>query len=254
MHAPPDLNALAAIVLAVTAIFLYTRERLPLEASSFFILIVLLVWFQLVPIEHGGSRVDAGDLLAGFGNEALIAVISLIILARSLEVTSALQPIGQVLGRLWLNRPQLALLVTMLTVATLSMFLNNTPVVAAIMPLLVSVSLQAKAQASAILMPVGFATIVGGMSTTIGTSTNLLVVNIARDLGMKEFQMFDFATPVFIVGGVAILYLWLIAPRLLPDRSPPLTDLRPRLFDSRVRINPDTPADGMTLAEVLSQT
>lgn len=254
MHAPPDLNVVFAIALAVTAIFLYTRERLPLEASSFFILLVLLIWFELVPVVHRGSRVDTGDLLAGFGNEALIAVISLIILARSLEVTSALQPIGQLLGRLWLHRPQLALLVTMLTAATLSMFLNNTPVVAAIMPLLVSVSLQAKATASAILMPVGFATIVGGMSTTIGTSTNLLVVSVARDLGLREFQMFDFAMPVFIVGGVAILYLWLIAPRLLPDRSPPMTDVRPRLFDSRLRINSDTPADGMTLAELLAQT
>lgn len=254
MSAPPDFNTYFAIALALATIFLYTRERLPLEASSLSVLLVLLVWFHWVPIEYAGARVESADLLAGFGNEALIAVMSLIVLARGLEVTRALQPIGQVLASLWRDRPKLALLATLLTCATLSMFLNNTPVVAAVMPLLVSVSLQAKASASAILMPVGFATIVGGMSTTIGTSTNLLVVSIARDLGMHEMQMFEFALPVFIVGSVAILYLWLIAPHLLPERSPPLTDVTPRIFDSRLRIKSDSTAAGKSLAELLAMT
>lgn len=252
MPLPPDPNALFAIALAVAAIVLYTRESVPLESSSLFVLLVLLLWFHLVPIEYASSRVEPADFLASFGNEALIAVVSLIVLARGLEVTNALQSVGQVLARLWRNRPKLALLATMLTAAVLSMFLNNTPVVAAIMPLLVSVSLQAKTSTSAILMPVGFATIVGGMSTTIGTSTNLLVVTIAHDLGMREMRMFDFALPVFIVGSVAILYLWLVAPKLLPERSPPLTDVSPRLFDTRLRINGGSMADGKTLAQLLA--
>lgn len=254
MPAPPSPHAVFAIVLALLAIFLYTREKLALESSSFLVLSIILVWFELYPIELEGVRIRAGDFFAGFGNEALIAVIALMILARSLEVTNALQPIGRVLAGLWGPRPKLALLVTMLTAAGLSMFLNNTPVVAAIMPLLVAVSLQTKTSASGILMPVGFATIVGGMSTTIGTSTNLLVVSIAADLGMREMQMFDFALPVAMVGGVAIAYLWLIAPHLLPDRDPPLTDVSPRVFESRLRINAGGPADGKSLAELLTMT
>jgi di/tricarboxylate transporter len=249
MPTSPDPHALFAIALAIFAIVLYTREKIPLESSSFLVLLVLLVWFQLFAIELDGKRIDAGDFVAAFGNEALIAVIALMILARGLEVTAALQPIGHVLARLWRSRPQLAFLLTMLTAASLSMFLNNTPVVAAIMPLLVTVSLHARTSASSILMPVGFATIIGGMSTTIGTSTNLLVV---CDLGMPEMKMFDFALPVFVVGGVAILYLWLVAPRLLPERKPPLTDVAPRLFDSRLRINAGSRADGKTLAELLA--
>lgn len=250
----PSPHALAAIVLALLAIFLYTRERLPLESSSFFILCVILLWFETYAIDYGGERVRAGDILSGFGNEALIAVVSLMILARSLEVTNALQPVGQVLAGLWRLRPRLAFLVTMLTAAVLSMFLNNTPVVAAIMPLLVAVSLQAKISTSGILMPIGFATIIGGMSTTIGTSTNLLVVSVAADLGMREMQMFDFALPVLIVGSFGLLYLWLIAPLLLPERKPPLTDIAPRIFASRVRINPGGAGDGKTLAELLALT
>jgi di/tricarboxylate transporter len=253
LPAPPSLHAIAAILLSFLAVFLFTREKLRLESTSLWILVVVLVWFEFFTIEYDGARVRAADFLAGFGNEALIAISALMILTKSLESTGALQPIGHVLAQLWQVRPQLAFLTTLLTVATLSMFLNNTPVVAAMMPLLVAVSLQAGVSPSGILMPVGFATIVGGMATTIGTSTNLLVVGIASDLGMRELQMFDFAVPVFIVGGFAILFLWLVAPRLLPDRRPPLTDIEPRIFDSRLEIEKGSFADGKTLRDILTQ-
>jgi di/tricarboxylate transporter len=248
----PSLHAIVAIVLALFAIFLYTRERIPLEASSLLILCIVLIWFELYPIEFEGARIRARNFLAGFGNEALIAITALMILARGLETTRALQPIGRGLASLWRIRPQLAFLATMLTVAALSMFLNNTPVVAAMLPLLVAVTLQAKIPASGILMPIGFATIIGGMATTIGTSTNLLVTSLAADLGMREMQMFEFAGPVFIVGGFAVLYLWLVAPQLLPKRNPPLTDIAPRIFESRLRVNDGSPAQGKTLAELLT--
>lgn len=254
MTAPPSLHAVVAIVLAFVAIFLFTREKLRLESSSFLVLLIILVWFEFSAIEHDGARLGAGDVVAGFGNEALIAISALMILARGLETTGALQPIGHVLAGLWKVRPKLAFLATMLTAAGLSMFLNNTPVVALILPLLVAVSLQTGISPSGILMPVGFATIVGGSATTIGTSTNLLVTSIAADLGMPEMQMFDFALPIFIVGGVAILYLWLIAPGLLPDRRPPLTGVEPRIFESRLKVNEGSFADGKTLSDILAQT
>jgi di/tricarboxylate transporter len=254
LPAPPSVHAVIAIALALTAIFLYTRDKYPIEASSLLILIAILLWFELYPIYYEGARVRAGAFLSGFGNEALISITALMILARSLETTRALQSVGHVLAELWKIRPRLAFLATLLTVATLSMFLNNTPVVAAMLPLLVAVSLQAKIAPSRVLMPVGFATIIGGMATTIGTSTNLLVVAVATDLGMREMQMFDFALPVFIVGGIAIIYLWLIAPQLLPERKPPLSDVALRVFESRLRINEDSPAEGRTLAELRALT
>jgi di/tricarboxylate transporter len=253
LPAPPSLHAIAAILLALFAVFLFTREKIRLESSSLFVLIVVLVWFELFTIEHNGARVRAQDVLANFGNEALITISALMMLTKSLERTGALQPISHVLARLWVIRPQLAFLATLLTAAGLSMFLNNTPVVAAILPLLVAVSLQAGVSPSGILMPVGLATIIGGMATTIGTSTNLLVVGIAADMGMRELPMFEFAMPVFIVGGISILFLWLVAPRLLPDRRPPLTDIEPRIFDSRLEIRKGSFADGKTLREILTQ-
>jgi di/tricarboxylate transporter len=241
------------VFLAFFAVFLFTREKFRLESSSLFILIVILVWFEFFTIEYNGARIHAQDFLAGFGNEALITITALMIMSKSLERTGALQPISHLLAKLWMVRPQLAFLATMVTAAGLSMFLNNTPVVAAILPLLVAVSLKAGISPSGILMPIGFATIVGGMATSIGTSTNLLVVGIAADMGMPELKMFDFALPVFIVGGFAVLFLWLVAPSLLPDRRPPLTNIEPRIFDSRLELQKGSFADGKSLREILTQ-
>ena len=254
MPPPPSVHAIVAIALALLAVYLFTRERYQLEATSLLVLMVILLWVALFQIDEDGTRVDADEILAGFGNEALITISALMCLAKGLETTGALQPIGQALAGMWAARPQLAFLATMVTAATLSMFLNNTPVVAAMMPLLVAVSLQARVSPSGILMPVGFATVIGGTATTIGTSTNLLVVSIAADLGVREMQMFDFALPVFIVGSIAIVFLWLVAPRLLPPRKPPLTDVSPRIFEATLRVNESSVAQGKTLTEVLART
>jgi len=119
-----------------------------------------------------------------------------------------------------------------------------------LLPILISVSLRVKMSASSMLMPMGLATLVGGMGTTIGTSTNLLVVAVAADMGLPRFQMFDFLLPAVIAGGVGILYLWLIAPRLLPERQTRLADTSPRIFTAQLRIPEDSFAAGKTLVQL----
>jgi di/tricarboxylate transporter len=94
----------------------------------------------------------------------------------------------------------------------------------------------------------------GGMSTTIGTSTNLLVVGITRDMGVADIAMFDITLPALLVGGVGLLYVWLVVPRLLPDRSTPMTDTHPRLFDAQLTVCEKGFADGKTLKDVLDKT
>jgi di/tricarboxylate transporter len=98
-------------------------------------------------------------------------------------------------------------------------------------------------------MPVGFATLIGGMATTIGTSTNLLVVGIAADQGLEPFGMFDFTLPVLFVGVIGVLYLWLVAPKLLPERKPPLADRSPRVFNAMFHVNDASAACGLSFAE-----
>jgi di/tricarboxylate transporter len=235
------------------ALVLFTRDRIPLETSSLAILIVLVAGFQIFPYPREGVTLGPAQFFAGFGNEALIAICALMMLGKALEKTGALQPLATVVGRAWSNRPVLALLVTLVAGAVLSAFMNNTPIVVLLMPILVGVTLRVKLPVSGIMLPMGLATIIGGMSTTIGTSTNLLVVGISQDLGIIEFGMFDFVLPVIIVGGIGILFLWLVAPRLLPERVPPMADLTPRVFSAQLHIKEGGFADGSTLSEVLAK-
>jgi di/tricarboxylate transporter len=194
------------------------------------------------------------DFFAGFGNEALVAICALMMVGKALETTGALQPLANIVGRAWSTSPALALLTTLVAGAVLSAFMNNTPIVVLLMPILVGASLRSKFPVSGVMLPMGLATIVGGMSTTIGTSTNLLVVGIAKDLYPEhQFSMFEWVLPVAIVGGVAILFLWLVAPRLLPDRAPPMADTSPRIFSSQLHVKEGGFSDGKTLSEVLAK-
>lgn len=242
------------LLLTAAALVLFTRDNIPLETSSLVVLIALVTGFHLFPYESDGTALAASDFFAGFGNEALITICSLMIVGKALETTGALQPLATIVSRAWSARPLLALLITLIAGAILSAFMNNTPIVVLLMPILVSVSMRVKFPVSGVMLPMGLATIIGGMSTTIGTSTNLLVVGISQDLGLKTFGMFDFMLPVAIVGGVGILFLWIIAPRMLPDRIPPMSDTTPRVFTAQLHVKEDGFAAGATLSEILAKT
>lgn len=246
----PDGHAIAVMVLTVVALYLFTRERLPLEVTSLGLLALLTVGFALFP--YPGLEPTA--LFSGFGHEALIAVCALMTLGQGLVRTGALEPVGRFLARIWGKAPFLSFLATLVVGAVLSAFVNNTPIVVLLLPILISVCLRTHSSASEVLMPMGFSTLVGGMATTIGTSTNLLVVSVASDLGLERFGMFDFAVPAAIAGGVAVVYLWLIAPKLLPKRKIELEDPSPRLFEARLLLDEHSLAVNKTLAEAKAMT
>jgi len=245
----PNLHALFALVMMIVALVLFTREQIRLEISSLAILIILALSFALFPFVSAGEAFDPTEFFQGFGHEALIAVCALMVLGQGLVSTGALSPVGRVLGRAWKVSPFLSAFATLVVCAILSAFINNTPIVVLLLPILVSVSIRANLPPSKLLMPVGFATIVGGMSTTIGTSTNLLVVSVANDMGLAKIEMFDFFVPASIAACVALLYLWLIAPMLLRKIDIDLTDSSHRRFQARLIINEDSPALGKSLAE-----
>ena len=185
----PDVHGIAVLALTVLALFLFTRDRIPLESSSLAILIVLTAGFSLFPyVKDGDVAVGPIDFFAGFGNEALVAICALMMVGKALETTGALQPLANIVGRAWSSRPVLAMVSTLVAGAILSAFMNNTPIVVLLMPILVGASLRSKFPVSGVMMPMGLATIIGGMSTTIGTSTNLLVVGIAHDMGVFELR------------------------------------------------------------------
>jgi len=250
----PNMHAIAVMIMIVVALILFTRDNIPMETTSLVVLVVLATGFQLFPFESDGQLIAPSDFFLGFGNRALIAVSALMIVGQGMISTGALEPVGRLLARSWRRSPVLSLLMTVVMTAFLSAFINNTPIVVLMLPILIGVSVKTGMAPSSSLMPMGFASIVRGMATTIGTSTNLLVVNVAADMGMERFSMFDFAAPVLISGFVSTLYLWLLAPRMLPKRSPPIHRGVSRVYTAQIRLNSGSPAVGRSLAEAISRS
>lgn len=250
---PPNAHALAVLFLSALALILFTREKIPLESSSFLILIALAVGFELFPFHMDGRVLHAVDFFLGFGHEALVAVCALMIAGRGIVRTGALEPVGRTLARLWKISPNISLLLTLLAGAFISAFINNVPVVVLFLPILISVSLRTGMKASSVLMPMGFATLLGGTCTTIGTSTNLLVVSVAAEMGLRRLEMFDFLVPAALAGSIGIAYLWLLVPRIIPDRKLTLADTSPRVFSAHLAILEGGPVEGKTLAEAIEK-
>jgi di/tricarboxylate transporter len=250
----PNAHAIAVMALTVAALYLFSRPRISLESSGLAVLTLLVAGFEIFPYSGPEGKVAAAEFLAGFGNPALITIVALLVCSKALDVTGALHSTTRLLAGLWAKRPRAGLLVTMFLVAIASMFMNNTPLVAMSLPVLIAVCLRTQTPTAGVLMPVGFATIIGGMATTIGTSTNLLVANLVTAHGLPRFGMFDFALPVVIAGTASILLLWLIAPRLLPSRAPPISDTARRIYRGVLHVTDKSAAAGRSLAEVRALT
>lgn len=249
-----DPHTIAVLALTVFALILFTRESIPLQTSAFIVLCLLALGFSVFEYKVDGVAVNPVDFFHGFGHEALIAVCALMVVGTGLVKTGALEPVGNMLSRMWKYSPSLSLLTTLLIAAALSAFINNTPIVVLLIPILVSVALRTNSNPAALLMPMGFASLIGGMGTTIGTSTNLLVVSVANDLGLPKMGVFDFFVPALMGSVVGIAFLWLIAPKMLPKRDIPLTDSSNRVYTAQLLVKDGSPAAGKTVKQLIDET
>jgi di/tricarboxylate transporter len=189
------------------------------------------------------------DFFTGFGHEALVAICSLMVLGRGLVMTGALEPLARMLASIWKRSSTLAMFAVLLTCILLSGVLNDTPIVVLMTPVLISLAARTNSSPGPLLMPMNFAVLIGGTATAIGTSTNLLVVSLAASLGAATFGIFDFTPLVLMAAVPALLYLLIVAPRLLKrvDRVPAPAQ---RTFNSRMRVLPDSYADGRSVKEI----
>lgn len=209
------------LALTLGAVIFYVTEWLSLELTSLLILSILLVLFALVPVPlmgEGGGMLDAERLLAGFGNSALITVLALLVVGEALIRTGALDSLASFVSHPRLGRVGSFVLV-LVGVAALSAFLNNTPVVVIFIPILQALANQINLAGSQVMMPLSYAAILGGMTTLIGSSTNLLVSNTLGALGEPRLGFFEH-TPLAVILAVAGLAFVLVGlPRLLPRRA-----------------------------------
>jgi di/tricarboxylate transporter len=248
-----DWHAVAVLAVAGLTFWLFASERLPVQTSALLCLLALMLVFGLVPYERGGGPMGPEVFLAGFGHPALITICCLMVLGRGLVATGALEPAARFLARAWQVTPQLAFLGMLLFCVAVSGVMNDTPVVVLMMPVLLSVAARTGTHASTTLLPMNYAVIIGGMATTIGTSTNLLVVGIAADLGVPAFGVFDFVPIVAIAAAIALPYLWLVLPRLLPRSGSAAQQASTLAFDALLELRRGGWAENRELREVLSR-
>jgi len=211
----------AVFALIAVAIVFYASELASMELISFSFIAAALLLFHFAPIEgaDGSAIIDARKLLSGFAEPALVAVLCLLIIGQGLIRTGALEGPIQSLTNAGINHPGLILAFVFLLVAILSAFVNNTPIVIIFIPLLTAMAERYRRNGSTLMMPLSFAAILGGMTTIIGSSTNLLVAGSFEAITGKPLGFFDFTIPGLLLAAVGLVYVIFVMPRFFTTRE-----------------------------------
>jgi len=200
---------IAVLLILLAAAILFVLERIPAELTAMIVL-AALVASNILTVEEG---------LSGFGNQATVTVGAMFVLSAALKRTGAVAAIGTIASRFFRFNFWIGLLCAMLLVAVLSAFINNTPVVAIFIPIMLRVGLASGHSPSRLLMPISFASIFGGACTLIGTSTNILVSSIAVQRGLAPLGMFEFASLGLVFFAAGTVYMMAFGVRAIPDRA-----------------------------------
>lgn len=216
-----EFHAIITILIVVAAIAAYAMEdRIPLEVTAIGTVAVLLLLFELIPLTDAAGRrmVTPESLLAGFANPALVTVMALLVIGQGLVRTGALDGIADIASTAKAGE-KVTIAVLLAATAVVSAFLNNTPVVVLMLPVLGAIAAKARISPSKVMMPLSFITILGGMTTLVGSSTNLIVAGTATALGQPLLGFFSMTPIAIVLAAVGGLYVLFVAPRLLPDRA-----------------------------------
>ena len=195
------------LLIAFVAVVLFSTEKLRMD------LVAILVLTSLTLL----GLVGVGDALSGFSNSATVTVAAMFILAAGLQNSGALSGIGTLLGKA--KSPFQFLLILFAVLAVIAPFVNNTAVVAVFMPIVIAATASVGMAASKALIPLSYVSQMAGVCTLVGTSTNLIVNSIAKDLGHPGFSMFEFTALGVICMAAGCVYLLTMGRWLLPDTS-----------------------------------
>ena len=233
-----EMDAILTLLVLVGAVTLFVTEKLPVDVVAMLVLASLLVLGLVTPVEA----------LSGFSSEATITVAAMFVLSAGLAHTGALASLGRLFGRV--KNGFLFMLLLMLIVGPISAFVNNTAAVAVLLPLVLAASTANKQSPSQILIPMSYAAQMGGVCTLIGTSTNLLVNSLAKDLGHPGFGLFDFAPLGLVTMAAGFVYLMVFRRWLLPHHPPSGITETYELgkYITELRVMPDSPLIGKSVA------
>ena len=199
------------------SVILFSIDRIPIEITSLAIISILIIIFQNSPIlgAVSGAPVSLELILRGFANPSLIALMCLMIIGHGLLITGALEDIAVWISGDKSQNTQIKFLSVMFLVFILSALLNNTPIIVMFIPIILSLCKQLDQPSKYILIPLSYVCILGGMTTLIGSSTNLLVSGSVYSSIGKEIGFFDFTKQGMILALVGFIYATFLLPIIL---------------------------------------
>jgi di/tricarboxylate transporter len=204
-----SLEIALLLVILLGATVLYTTRWLALEVTATLTIVALVITGLLRPEQA----------FSGFSNSATLTVAAMFVLSGGLMRTGALETITFQLSRFSQGNTTRLLLLLAVIVPLASAFVNNTPVVVMMVPVIISLSHQFKQSPSKLMMPLSYFAILGGTLTLIGTSTNILVDGIYRQAGGPGFGLFEFTPLGLIYAAIGTLYIVFVSQRVLPNRQ-----------------------------------
>ncbi|MGK7389417.1 MAG: SLC13 family permease [Candidatus Cyclobacteriaceae bacterium M2_1C_046] len=199
---------IVTIVVIILAMVLFATEYLTVDLVALLIIATLVISGVLVP-EEG---------VKGFANRATITVAAMFVISEALLKAGFLEAVSPFIGKIFQKKYLVTIASMMIGVGSISAFINNTPVVATLIPVVSNAARKAGKSPSKYLIPLSYGAIFGGTCTLIGTSTNILVSGIAVENGLDPFSMFLLLPLGLIFFLAGIIYMCLIGHKLLPER------------------------------------
>lgn len=224
-----------ALLIGTIAVFVWDRFRMDLVALS--VLTILTLSGIITPAEA----------VAGFGSTVLIMIAGLFIVGEGLMRTGIAAKTGNWLSRIGKGSRTRMLLFLLPLVALLSAFMSSTGAVALLIPVVLSMVRQSKLSASQLMIPLAFASLIGGMLTLIGTPPNIIVSGALAEAGYPAFSFFDFTPVGIVILVISMLYLIFVAPKLLPNNESNEQQQQHSLEDLAQNYNIDRKLYKMTL-------
>ncbi|CQH45262.1 DASS family transport protein [Halobacterium hubeiense] len=255
---PPVTTEMAVVfVLVAITLVLFVTEALPLDVTAILVMVTLMVL-------QDWTNISVTEGLSGFSNPATITVLAMLILSNGISRSGVVQIIGRYMSAFAGTNKHRQLASTILATGPASGFINNTPVVAILVPVISDLAHKGGTSPSKLLMPLSFASMLGGMLTLIGTSTNILASQTAERIGTERgvealhaFSMFEFTHLGAIVLVVGAAYLMTIGYWLLPERVPPeedyLAEYDMQDYLSEVVVQASSPLVGKTVSEAIDE-
>jgi len=202
-------------ILLVITLYLLITEKMTVDCVAIGIIAALMLSRVLSPLEA----------VAGFAHPAVITVAAMFLISRGMVRTGVVGYIGQRLIKSARGSAYLAMLIILVTVAVSSAFINNTPVVVLFIPVVMSMCCEFGLSPSKFLIPLSYASILGGTCTLIGTSTNIIVSDLSAGYGYGAIGMFELATVGVPIAVLGIAFVLMAAPRLMPALLNPTCEL-----------------------------